>query len=378
MSAAGTSDPRSSRAHGRFSVLPRAAWALLATAGRRRRPADPKRILIAHHLLLGDTLCLAPLLAKCRAYAPHAEIVMTAPRALVPLYQGRPYGVTVLAFDPKDAALTQGVIESGPYDLALVPAENRYAWLALAARAQWIVGFDGDRPGYKNRLLDEAIPFPAWPFNWADTAANLVPGPPPRPYRPSDWPEPPAEPFDLPAQPYAILHVGARNPLKYWPSERWPEIGAWLERRGMQVVWSGGPEDVAVVRAIDPTSARRSYAGRLTLAQLWQLFKHARLMVAPDTGVVHLARLAGVPTVALFGPGTPLLSGAGDYWRESPYQAVTIEDVPCRNQSVAFKRTVPGMRRCVRYIPECTDNVCMKRIGVDLVIAAIERAFGAR
>ena len=32
--------------------------------GRRTKNPDPRRILVAHHLLLGDTLMLTPLLAK--------------------------------------------------------------------------------------------------------------------------------------------------------------------------------------------------------------------------------------------------------------------------------------------------------------------------
>ena len=59
---------------------------------RRRRPDVVKRLLVAHHLLLGDTLMLTPLLKKARARFPDAEIVMTAPRRFAPLYAGKPYG----------------------------------------------------------------------------------------------------------------------------------------------------------------------------------------------------------------------------------------------------------------------------------------------
>ena len=76
--------------------------------------------------------------------------------------------------------------------------------------------------------------------------------------------------------------------------------------------------------------ARRfaSFAGRLDLPQLWRLFANARLLVAPDTGVAHLARVAGAPTVALFGPGSAVVTGAGDFWRNSPYRAVTVDPFP--------------------------------------------------
>ena len=61
------------------------ARALLLRGSRRMPPADPRRILVAHHLLLGDTLMLTPLLKKLRALHPDAEITMTVPPAFAPL-----------------------------------------------------------------------------------------------------------------------------------------------------------------------------------------------------------------------------------------------------------------------------------------------------
>src|SRR5205085_3548268 len=66
----------------------------------RRRSSDPRRILVLHHLLLGDTMMLTGLLAKLRARHPRAEIVMTVARPFAGLYAGRPYGVRAHAFDP--------------------------------------------------------------------------------------------------------------------------------------------------------------------------------------------------------------------------------------------------------------------------------------
>jgi len=51
-----------SRAAGRLRVLPRV---LASRVFPRRKPAQPKRVLIAHHLLTGDVVMLAPLLPSC-------------------------------------------------------------------------------------------------------------------------------------------------------------------------------------------------------------------------------------------------------------------------------------------------------------------------
>lgn len=363
--------PVSARFRERLRVLPRALALRLRSAGRRARPQAPRRIAIVHQLLLGDTLCLAPLLAKCRERHPSAELVMTVPPPIASLFAAGPYGVRAVPYDPREAGSARRLFALSGFDLALLPGESRFSWLAQALDARWIVGFEGDRPAYKSWLIDEQIPFPAWPWNWADVAATLIPGPAPRPYRTGDWPDPPCEPLERPAGEYCVLHVGARNPLRNWQDAKWRALAQWLRARGLAPVWSGGPQDEALVRAIDPEARYPSVAGRLSLAQLWHLLKGARLLVCPDTGVAHLGRVVGVPTVALFGPGSVELSGAGEFWRESPYRAVQVADVPCRDQSVVFKRTVPGMRRCVRFAPECTDNVCMQRIATERVTRAV-------
>ncbi len=71
---------RRARFAGRAQVVARALAQRAASTGPRRPPRDPRRILIAHHLLLGDTLMLTPLLAKLRARHPSAELIMALPR----------------------------------------------------------------------------------------------------------------------------------------------------------------------------------------------------------------------------------------------------------------------------------------------------------
>jgi ADP-heptose:LPS heptosyltransferase len=355
-----------SRARARPAVLVPALARMIADAfpGRRRTmPAAPARILIAHHLLLGDTIMLTPLLAKCRARWPAADIVMTCPLAYAGLYSGRPYGVRAIAYDPRDVATLAPLRAAAPYDLALVPADNRSSWLARSLGAKWIVAFAGDRPGYKSWPVDALRPYPATPCAWGDLVAGLVGGEPPLPYRVADWPAPAAEPVALPSGRYCVLHAGASTPLKQWPAERWRDLGERLTARGFAVVLSAGPGEGALLDAIDPARAWPRQPGTLSLGALWHLLAGAALVVCPDTGIAHLARLTGTPTVALFGPGSALLSGAGEFWRESRFTAVTIPEFPCRDQRVTMKRDVAWIRRCERFpgtgAGQCPAPRCM-------------------
>ena len=339
--------------------------------GRRTPPRDPHRILIAHHLLLGDTLMLTSLLAKLRARHPAADIVMALPEAFAPLYQRAPYGVRALGWNPRSPARSPLWRESA-FDLAFVPGDNRVSWLALALGSRWIVGFDGDRPARKSWPIDELRRYPDKPAAWTDMVTELADGPPPGPYVRRDWSDPAADPFGLPRSPrYAVLHVGASTPLKRWEAGKWRSLAAWLAGRGIEPVWSAGRGEETLVRECDRDALYRSYAGTLTLPQLWRLLAGAALLVAPDTGIAHLGRAVSVPTVALFGPGSALISGAGTFWRDAPFRAVTVEPFECRDQPVLFKREIAWVRRCGRSIAECPRPRCMEAIDLAQACAAI-------
>ncbi|MEO7547129.1 MAG: glycosyltransferase family 9 protein, partial [Ramlibacter sp.] len=208
---------------------------------------------MAHRLLLGDTIMLTPLLKKLRHQYPQADIAVTMQKEFLPLYSARPYGVQALGFDPHDVHSVDSIIRSGPYDLGIVPGDNRYSWLARAAGCRHIVAHAGDRPAWKSWPVDTEYPMSALPATWAEMVAQLVPGPPAPAFDPVEWPTPAWVPFERPTSPYAVLHLGASNPLKTWFAPRWLELAQQLAQRGLVVVWSGGPRETGLVAAADPS-----------------------------------------------------------------------------------------------------------------------------
>jgi len=288
--------------------------------------------------------------------------------------------VRALPYDPAVASTLRALLAEPGYDLALVPADNRLSWLARALGARWIVAFAGDSPPYKDWPVDELRAYPDTPAAWGDLVAGLVDGPAPAPYRVADWPAPPAAAVAAPKAPYCVLHVGASTVLKQWPAPRWRELALRLTARGFAIVLSAGPGEGALVDAVDPAGAWPRHAGTLTLPQLWQLVAGAALVVCPDTGIAHLARVAGAPTVALFGPGSALLSGAGEFWRASPFTALTVADFPCRDQRVTMKREVAWIRRCERFPGtepgRCPEARCMLGLTTEMVWEAAAARLG--
>lgn len=366
-----------SRFSSRFFTLILAVRNMLASGVRRQPPVSPRRILIIHHLLLGDTLMLTPLLAKLRQNHPAAEIVMAAPKAVAPLYAGQPYGVKAMPYDPKDIHTLRALYDHRGFDLALVPGDNRFSWVARALHASWVVAFAGDIPAWKNWPVDQLVSYPQAPAAWGDMVAELATGPAPQHYRAEDWPAPAFAPFNLPKQPYCILHVGASSALKLWGREKWLALACKLENRGYLPIWSGGRGEDRLVSEIDAEGKYPSFAGKLDLPQLWHLLAHASLLVCPDTGVAHLGRLAKTPTITLFGPGSAVICGKGDFWQDSPYRAITAE-ISCRDQKILFRRHIDWVQRCGRSAEECATPRCMEAISVEMVIETVNQLLGTR
>ena len=350
-----------------------ALWYARFGVVRRQRLALPRRILIAHNLLLGDTIMLAPLLKKLRTRFPDAEIVMTCKPAFLPLFVPGPYNVRAMPFDSHDTGSFFALLRERGFDLALLPADNRFSWLARALDSRWVVAFEGDRPAYKNWLIDEFRKFPDHVMALGDLIAkHLLEGPAPLPYQTSDWPAPPAESFALPASPYCVLHVGASTRLKYWEPAKWRSLIAHVESSGMKPVISAGPDEETLVTQIDPDSRCLSYPGVLSLAQMWRLLAGASAVVCPDTGVGHLARLAGTPAVVLFGPGSATLFGGGEFWRGIPGRKLTIEKFPCRDENIVFRRYLPWAEQCGRTTAQCASPKCMHALSAGMAINALE------
>jgi ADP-heptose:LPS heptosyltransferase len=152
-----------------------------------------------------------------------------------------------------------------------------------------------------------------------------------------------------------------------------------LTEIGITPVWTAGAAETALVAEVDPEHRWPSFAGQLDLTQLWQLLANARLLICPDTGVAHLGRIVGTPTLTLFGPGSTMLCGAGDFWRAVPYRALSIP-IDCRNQHTNFQRAIEWIQRCERFpgsgAGECPRARCMDGIQLDAVWASAQAMLG--
>jgi ADP-heptose:LPS heptosyltransferase len=104
------------------------------------------------------------------------------------------------------------------------------------------------------------------------------------------------------------MAVGARESSRAWPPDQAAELARLARTRlGLGTVILGGPNDrpaaaTIVAKAGVPVL---SLAGATTARQTVAIFAASTVAVCTDSGPMHLAAAAGVPLVALFGPGDP-------------------------------------------------------------------------
>ena len=175
--------------------------------------------------------------------------------------------------------------------------------------------------------------------------------------------EPPPELFAGLPQPRVLLHPGtsAFAAFKRWPVAHFAALAAQLVAQGIGVLVGFGPgehELAAPVLAAAPGS-RGVDGGRLGLLGLGGVMQRCDVVVAADTGPLHLGAAAGARCVALFGPKDHLRYGPRAHG--TPPHEVLWHEVPCR----------PCRRRT------CITPQCVLGIPVASALAAVQRQLAA-
>ena len=156
----------------------------------------------------------------------------------------------------------------------------------------------------------------------------------------------------------ALVPGGARNVLREdrlrrWTVEHYAQVARALASNA-EVVLIGDAADAWVRPAFEGTPVV-DRLGAMTLVETLDFFRNCELTISHDTGPMHLARLAGSPLIALFGPTNP------------------AERLPEDDRTVVFWGGADlACRPCYdgrNYAP-CNDNVCLSGISPEVVVRA--------
>lgn len=162
--------------------------------------------------------------------------------------------------------------------------------------------------------------------------------------------------------PFVAVAPLSRWPSKNWPSARFVEVLKRLQaERGATVYLLGGPLDRYLCEgmAAQLTGPVFNLAGRISLPEMGGVLKAMNLLLANDTGPIHLAAAIGTPVLAVFGPTDPVRTGPFG----AGHQVLTAQACDCR----------PCLsRRCTR----AESSLCLEAVSVDEVTAHALRMLG--
>lgn len=107
------------------------------------------------------------------------------------------------------------------------------------------------------------------------------------------------------------LNPGAGRENKRWPIDHMRALAERLGAEpGVRLVLLWGPDEIHMARQIrDGLSVKAILAPPTDLDELASLLRRCRLMIANDTGPLHLAAALGTPCLGLYGPTSPERNG---------------------------------------------------------------------
>jgi heptosyltransferase-1 len=110
-------------------------------------------------------------------------------------------------------------------------------------------------------------------------------------------------------RPFVMMAPTAGWGAKEWPAERYGELAAALAREGFRTLVNASSAEDAVSKRVVETSHGAAVMVPCSVGQLIVLIRRAALVIAGDTGPLHLAAALERPVVGLYGPTDPLRNG---------------------------------------------------------------------
>jgi heptosyltransferase III len=148
---------------------------------------------------------------------------------------------------------------------------------------------------------------------------------------------------------YVVIHPAAIMATKRWDPLRFAEVARGLAARGFTIVVTSGPGEEAFAGRVARELEKAVILLGLTIPELAELIRGARLYIGNDSGPMHLAAAVGTPTVAVWG------SSDSRRWRpwEVDHRVVQnpFECNPC-----------PGYRCLVAPTPLCIESVTVEQV----------------
>jgi len=149
----------------------------------------------------------------------------------------------------------------------------------------------------------------------------------------------------------AIAPGGSKNLLsdtdeRRWPVENYVQVAIELINQNVTVIIIGAESDTWVLKYFENIPVV-NLIGETSITDVIYIYKKCSLLISHDTGLLHLAKLSGIYTIALFGPVDPRWMVGKNENIKTIWGGVDLHCAPCYNG---------------KTFANCDNNICMKNI----------------
>jgi len=321
--------------------------------GHRRKKSKSdlrsiQKILVVQLADIGDVILTSPFLRELRRLYPKAWIALTVQPRMFNLIEKCPYVDHVIPFDWGASKNWDTYLRGAPYwwrqscRLAKKDLWNRHLDLAVSTRwnedpcqaASLILMHSS---GAALRIAYKATPADRMRYGWKDLNRLITRGPVrsfpkhevehhmdilrfiggnPHDTHLEVWTTPEDELYaqsvldknDITHADVLIAFApGAAWPFRRWPSERFIELGNWLQKiydANILILAAKNEQELAlrIEKGLQPEKTI-NLAGKTSLREMASILKHCNLFIGNDSGPLHVATAAGTPVVGFYGPG---------------------------------------------------------------------------
>lgn len=286
-------------------------------------PTTPKSICILRLSAIGDVCNAVAAVQAIQRHYPQCQITWIIGRVEHSLLKGLP-GIRFVVFDKSQGWRAYSELKANLKDqhfdyLLHMQVSLRANLASLVINARIKVGFDKARSKEFHGLFMHQRILPRDGFHVLDGFMQFseflgVPKAPPHweiPIALSDknWVKKHLDPN----RKHFVICPAASKAERNWLPERYAQISDWMNEQGFQVILCGSKakleRDLAEQIQSHAQSPLTNLVGQSSLKQLLALLAEVDLVLAPDTGPLHMSVAVNTPVVGLYVHSHPARTG---------------------------------------------------------------------
>lgn len=162
-----------------------------------------------------------------------------------------------------------------------------------------------------------------------------------------------------------VVHPGATDMRRRWPAKKYAAVADILINVGFSIAITGTDFENEVVKEVWENIGRKTevfnLCGKLSLAGMTGLLSIANLVIANDTGPIHLARALKTPTVGIFWCSNAITGMPFTVNLNRTLISFTVDCPLCGCRIISPTNILPYQSKCL-HLTCFVDDITVKQV----------------